>query len=235
MQNKSRNRSTDNWQKLLLGASITIYLLMSSGTVLVNLRNSTETSPIPEVRDYINKEVDRSYNRFYNQFNFALFLIGTSVWILRRSVVDQLRKDVGENLQKELEEKIHQDVMQQIEGRRSELLQRDYELEVISYEAVLRDDPKNYIAWVQQGRCFKKLSRFKEAVDSCDQAVKINPEYARAYYNKSCYHALQSDIESALQALNQAIVRESRYKAVAKRDPDFDLIQKNERFQALLN
>jgi hypothetical protein len=91
MQNKSRNGSQGNWQKLLLGASITVYLLMSSGTVLSNLLSTTGGSPVPEVRDYINKEVDRSYGRFYNQFNFALFLIGTSVWILRRSVVDQLR------------------------------------------------------------------------------------------------------------------------------------------------
>jgi tetratricopeptide (TPR) repeat protein len=125
--------------------------------------------------------------------------------------------------------------MQQVEGRRLELLQRDYELEVVGYEAVLRDDPKNYIAWVQQGRCLKKLNRLKEAVRSCEQAISINPEYARAYYNKACYHALQDDIESTLQALNQAIIREVRYKAMARRDPDFDLIRNNDRFQAFLS
>ncbi|MCY7277229.1 MAG: tetratricopeptide repeat protein [Phormidesmis sp. CAN_BIN44] len=206
-----------------------------------------------DVSDRVEKEVDRSYNRFVTQFNFALFLIGTSVWIFRQSVVDQLKidvkKDVGESLKKELEEKIQEEVLlelshtkeelkrtieEQIQKESSEILRQSYESEAVRWEAVLIDDPQNLVAWVQRGRYLKRLGRFEEAIHCCDKAIKINPQYARAYYNKACYLSLQNEIKLVLQTLEQAISLDSRYRSVANRDQDFDLVRGDEQFLKLL-
>lgn len=62
----------------------------------------TPTSQL-DVKEYVERQVDRSYNRFFNQFNFALVLIGTSVWVFQNSVISQLREQLEKPVQKAAE------------------------------------------------------------------------------------------------------------------------------------
>ncbi|WP_414588845.1 TPR end-of-group domain-containing protein [Scytonema sp. PCC 10023] len=99
--------------KILLSASIVIYLSIVLGTSGANLYlmfNPRESSLKTEVRDYVEKEVDRSYNRFFTQYNFAIFLIGISVWLLRQSVIDQLKADVKKDVEQRLDVAVKSEV-----------------------------------------------------------------------------------------------------------------------------
>jgi tetratricopeptide (TPR) repeat protein len=100
-----------NKSQKLLRISVTIYLLIVSGTLLVNLlivlRHKDINLPANvtklDIIESVEREVDRSYSRFFTQFNFALFLIGTSVWVLRQSVINRLADDLRKEFDKDFE------------------------------------------------------------------------------------------------------------------------------------
>ncbi len=107
MQNQNPQSEQNNFSNLLKCA-ITLYLLMMcitfgiSSYLMLNLREGAETS----IRDTIEKEVDRSYTRFFTQFNFAVFLIGTSVWVLRQSVINSLQTELRKQFKEDFDEEL---------------------------------------------------------------------------------------------------------------------------------
>jgi tetratricopeptide (TPR) repeat protein len=75
----------------------------------------------------------------------------------------------------------------------------------------------------------------KEAIASYDKALEIKPDKHEAFYNKACYYALQSQIDKAIQNLQQAInLNPDECREIAKTDSDFDSIRSHTRFQALI-
>jgi tetratricopeptide (TPR) repeat protein len=109
-----------NKSQKLLSISVAIYLLMVSASVGFNtwlMFNPRGDRLQADISDRVEKEVDRSYNRFFTQFNFAIFLIGTSVWILRQSVINNLQTDFKKQFKEELEE----DFNEELKSLRSDL------------------------------------------------------------------------------------------------------------------
>jgi tetratricopeptide (TPR) repeat protein len=58
------------------------------------------------------------------------------------------------------------------------------------YDKSLAFDNRQFNVFSNRAVALKKLKRFSEAVESCDQAIKLNPDYAIAYANRG--DALQS-------------------------------------------
>ena len=133
MQNQNPQSEQNNFSNLLKCA-ITLYLLMMfttfgiSSYLMLNLREGAETS----IRDTIEKEVDRSYTRFFTQFNFAVFLIGTSVWVLRQSVINSLQTELKKQFKEEVEENFNKDLKNLRED-----VKRDFEEELKSLKSDL--------------------------------------------------------------------------------------------------
>ena len=64
---------------------------------------------------------------------------------------------------------------------------------------------------------------------------EIKPDYHGAFYNKACCYALHSQIDQAIQNLQQAIdLNPDEYREMAKTDSDFDSVRSHTRFQALI-
>jgi tetratricopeptide (TPR) repeat protein len=75
----------------------------------------------------------------------------------------------------------------------------------------------------------------EEAIASYDKALEFKPDKHEAFYNKACCYALQSQIDQAIQNLQQAInLNPDKYREMAKTDSDFDSIRSHTRFQALI-
>ncbi|GAX44169.1 hypothetical protein NIES4075_51860 [Tolypothrix sp. NIES-4075] len=208
-----------NRSQTLLSISISIYLLMVSGTFAVSLWlmvNPREGSVLPDTtRDYIEKEVDRSYGRFATQFNFAIFLIGTSVWILRQSVISQLKadveKDLGATLRNELEETIQKDVKEEADkqveaGIKSKL--DDYLSEnkiADSLEKTLSLDRK-LKAQLEKSRIIEELSMFipPEEVFFQEQTDPKIQERLKKLVSELTDH-IESHIESHKESLSLTV------------------------------
>ncbi|MBC1197932.1 tetratricopeptide repeat protein, partial [Microcystis aeruginosa BLCCF158] len=86
-----------------------------------------------------------------------------------------------------------------------------------------------------RGAALTCMGRYKDALESCDRAIKINPNYANAYYNKACCYGLQNNVELAIENLQRAISLDVEYQDLAKTDKDFEQIRGDERFQSLLS
>ena len=74
-----------------------------------------------------------------------------------------------------------------------------------------------------------------DAIESFDQALKINPDYPNAFYNKAACYALQRQVELAVDNLQQAINLNPQYQEQAKTDIDFDDIANEPHFQKLVS
>ncbi|MBW4631694.1 MAG: tetratricopeptide repeat protein [Iphinoe sp. HA4291-MV1] len=179
-ENNKQERNTLQW---LLCGSIGLYLVMVAvafgvhlWVMLFPIKNSFEIKSNPEklesspekleklVRDYAEKEVDRSYGRFFTQFNFAIFLIGTSVWILRQSVINQLKADVekdGERLRNESEETIRKYLKQETDEQLKAALQEYFNNKEIdnNIKRALSLD-KKLKAQLEKSRIVEELSIF---------------------------------------------------------------------------
>ena len=65
--------------------------------------------------------------------------------------------------------------------------------------------------------------------------IEQDPNHVGGYYAKACYHALQGEVELAINNLQKAIdIAPRRSRTEAKHNPDFDSIRDDERFQNLL-
>ena len=90
-------------------------------------------------------------------------------------------------------------------------------------------------AWNNRGDALGDLGRYKEAIDSYDKSLAINPNAANTYYNKAFAYSLQNMIELALENLQRAIQLDpEKYREMSKTNSDFDNIRRDRRFQALI-
>jgi tetratricopeptide (TPR) repeat protein len=106
---------------------------------------------------------------------------------------------------------------------------------IASYDKALEIKPDDHEAWYNRGIALRKLGRNEEAIASYDKALEIKLDYHEAWYNKACYYALQSNIEQALENLQQAInLSPEEVREMAKADSDFDSIRDDKCFQALI-
>jgi tetratricopeptide (TPR) repeat protein len=78
------------------------------------------------------------------------------------------------------------------------------------------------------------LDKIEEEVLSYNEALKIEPNYPQAWYNKSCAYTLQSQTKLALESLEKAISLDEQYREMAKTDSDFDTIRNDAAFQTLI-
>ncbi len=315
-----------------------------------------------DISDRIEKEVDRSYNRFFTQFNFAIFLIGTSVWILRQSVMNNLQTDFKRQFKEELEEdfkkeldKLKDDLAAQ--RRKDEIIQelsiliprpdlffqeqvkpdaqvalkrltaeleqlkadnlslcltvedhikwgdalyysawnskprfdsisssqkssvktssneqtseyyekaikhyeeairlqrdsykahlgmgnaltmsRQYKEAIKFYEKASEDRNISHIAWVSKGFALRRLHNGKiglmDGLACLDEAIKIFPMYARAYYNQACYYARLDELDEAVSSFEKALeYAPAQCIEVAEEDSDFCSIKDQEKFK----
>ena len=106
-------------------------------------------------------------------------------------------------------------------------------LKIASYDQAVAIKPDKYEAWAwsNRGIALVILGRYEEAIQSCNQALKINPDDANSYYNLACAYALQENIELAIENLRHAINLDSQYRDMAKTDSDFDKIRDSEQFK----
>jgi tetratricopeptide (TPR) repeat protein len=97
-------------------------------------------------------------------------------------------------------------------------------------------NPDNYTALDNKGVVLSALGRKEESIAAHEQAIKIKPDYASAWYNKACFHALSHQLEDALTSLQKALELDDTDKHIelAKTDTDFDSIRNNPQFQALI-
>jgi tetratricopeptide (TPR) repeat protein len=86
-------------------------------------------------------------------------------------------------------------------------------------------EPEEPGGFIHAAFCLHELGRTDEAVDMLSRgpaALRSKPVF---YYNMGCYHACLGDMEKALKLLRQSFEMDGSLRAVARKDPDLDVLR----------
>lgn len=97
--------------------------------------------------------------------------------------------------------------------------------------------PKYYEAWEDLGFVFMELKEYTEAEKWLEKIIELDSEthfYATAYYMYARLKSLKNHHEKALQFLQKAIEKNSKYRESAEDDPDFNNIKNLPEFKNII-
>ena len=100
-------------------------------------------------------------------------------------------------------------------------------------QAVLLE-PTNIKIWLLIGNCQKRIGRCDLAIESLENALKIQPNSPVALYNLACYQALAHHPQECLKYLSRAVHLDSKYRDYARKERGFQLLYDNPEFQNLM-
>jgi tetratricopeptide (TPR) repeat protein len=102
---------------------------------------------------------------------------------------------------------------------------------IASYERAIAIQPQDISALYDQGLTLYELCRYSEAIASYTKALRLQPNTAIFWYNIACCYALQSQVEQAIENLQQAInLSPEKYRALASNSSIFAKIRQHKRF-----
>ncbi|MBW4658915.1 MAG: tetratricopeptide repeat protein [Drouetiella hepatica Uher 2000/2452] len=112
---------------------------------------------------------------------------------------------------------------------------KDFEKALSAIDEAISLEPEEAVFKANRGIILARAERYTEALADCEQTIQQDPKDESSYYAKACCHALQNEIEQAIDYLQKAIdIAPRRSRSEAKRNPDFDGIRTHERFRALV-
>ncbi|MGE5523143.1 MAG: tetratricopeptide repeat protein [Rhodospirillaceae bacterium] len=87
-----------------------------------------------------------------------------------------------------------------------------YEASIVSYDAAIRHDPRNAIAWCNKGTVLNdNLNKPEEAISNYARAIDIRPDYTDAHYNLGVALGRLGRDEDALASYDNVIELKSDY------------------------
>ena len=98
----------------------------------------------------------------------------------------------------------------------------------------LKIDPDDVVIITQKGVAFCRLQKLDEAINCFDLALKKDPKFAHAIYNKAAVRMLQNNIADTLSLLEQSIRLDSKFRMIANNDEDFFYLRNNPDFMILV-
>jgi serine/threonine protein kinase/Flp pilus assembly protein TadD len=82
---------------------------------------------------------------------------------------------------------------------------------------------------------FARMGERERSLDWARRALAIDPEESAILYNVACVFAILGQTEEAMECLQKAAAFGAFYKNWAAKDPDFDSLRSDPRFQALIS
>lgn len=113
-------------------------------------------------------------------------------------------------------------------------LQGQYAEALDAYDKVITAKPGYHRARNHRGYILLKLQQYEEAIVELNKGIELKPDYGNGYYGKAYYYLLHHQTDLALDNLKTAISFYPGYKTLAKADPDFASLWKNDRFQTIV-
>lgn len=111
-----------------------------------------------------------------------------------------------------------------------------YDKALADFNRAIELDPNDLPSKINRGVLFAWMGRYAEGIEACDGILQTNPNQVDALYGKACCYALQKNIDESIKYLTLAITQETdKTKKRANKDPEFDGIREDARFQELVS
>lgn len=101
-------------------------------------------------------------------------------------------------------------------------------------EAHLERHPDDEQAWDLLCAYRLEFGRFEEAVAASNEAMKADPSYKIAHYNRACAFAMMGNADNAIADLRIAIACDGDLRDFAREDSSFDALRELPEFQRLI-
>ena len=171
---------------------------------------------------------------------FAISILGgfsgiALLKLLSSKLLDQVKNQLAEVDMKVTSLEDIQLSEEQREMGRYVALKGGYSSALVHYEEALKINPKNKEALLNKASALKDSGKVEEALKIVKTALDLDPIYARAFYNRSCYKALLSKpIKEVLDDLNKAISLQIVFKKLAIKEDDFESVKDDEEFKNVI-
>jgi len=111
-----------------------------------------------------------------------------------------------------------------------------YDQALENFNRAIQLDSNDLNHQINRGVLFAWMGRQEEAIRECDSLLQSHPNDVNALYGLSCCYALQGNIDQSIKYLAQAISHQpEETKSRAKKDPEFNGIREDKRFQDLVD
>jgi tetratricopeptide (TPR) repeat protein len=111
-----------------------------------------------------------------------------------------------------------------------------YEEALNNFNKALEIAPDDIRLQVSRGVLFGWIDQHIKSLEICDMVLNNNHNNVDVLYAKSCCYALQKNIEDSVKYLDLAIAQKpNMIRKRARRDPEFNGIREDSRFQELVN
>ena len=102
-------------------------------------------------------------------------------------------------------------------------------------ELALQHDANYVNAYIEKGRALKRLGEIDKALTAVEEVLRIEPDNAKALYNRACYKCLlRKSNGEILSDLRKAFESFPKLKEFAREDPDLQGIRKLPEFKRLV-
>jgi len=105
---------------------------------------------------------------------------------------------------------------------------------LVDLNRALELTPDKYIAVHNRGILYIKLGEYNKALDDLNRSLELRPDEPDTFYNLACLYSLWKKTEDAIAYLEKAIIKDRKYREMAKTDKDFDNIRDDPRFKILI-
>jgi tetratricopeptide (TPR) repeat protein len=102
------------------------------------------------------------------------------------------------------------------------------------FESVLASEPDQLDALLALGNLYSKYRLHEKGLEVDKRLVRMHPREPLYYYNLACSHSLLGQIDTAFDALTQALQLGYDKFEQLKADPDLENLKKDCRYESLL-
>lgn len=175
--------------------------------------NNNKTDHCDKERKYICLELLKTCdalknigNKYFKENNYIISLrYYTEAIDLIKKSFEQCPNNVTDIDNENNTNNLHDDV--EVDDEDKELFKEYYNKSAISKKSdfISIKETDLHIYYTNRSFCHIKLENYGTAIEDIDEAIKINPYYAKAYYRKGCSYLLLSDLKRASECFQKVL------------------------------
>lgn len=145
-------------------------------------------------------------NKYFKENNYIISLrYYTEAIDLIKKSFEQCPNNVTDIDNENNTNNLHDDV--EVDDEDKELFKEYYNKSAISKKSdfISIKETDLHIYYTNRSFCHIKLENYGTAIEDIDEAIKINPYYAKAYYRKGCSYLLLSDLKRASECFKKVL------------------------------
>lgn len=114
-------------------------------------------------------------------------------------------------------------------------IEDDLQEKLSLYDEILKISPEDVETLVYKADTLLDLDETRWALSLCNQAIKLDSDYALSHWQRACANAKLKNTDAALEDIKTALELNPRMQDELNKEDSFKVLYKNSKFQELAN